>query len=396
MPDQEPVPTPEANGAQRPAPARARREATADRGAYDWSAGSDPLGGANGSPPPELPARPAPAAKPVVRQLESAPAPEAPDRWDEPTEQPVRHLHPERLVEAAEDAGFTSDQIAAFTTEELRAVVRAENRRAHQELRELRRQDNFAERGPVPTRQAAAGPPAGAAPVPPAGAAPPAAAVGRTDDPIGWAALAGLDLEDDVAAALRTAFQSFTDEISSLKSQLAAVEPAVRQVAETENRRRMGDVERQIEDWFAALKSPGVFGEGTARQLGLDSAFFAKRKAVLQEADRVFEASRRALPYEQCMKKAAATLFGVTGQPQKPAKSGPARQANGRFAAPAGDEFDDEVDRWRGSGLARPSGRGAEEPVAGADRAMRNLGRRMTDAGIEDGDGGVSLDDFLD
>lgn len=288
--------------------------------------------------------------KPITPAAPKTAAPAAPA-----SETPPRHSR--RLVQMAQDLGFSRADIDGSSSDELDAAVYHANRALHVERERQYRET---------AQQAATAPRTGAAPPP-------------SEDDLPWG-----EIVDPTTQERRAAKDADIAEplVRVLRDQAKAIKELREQVAylgQTEQRREVETTADRIDRFFAG-QDKATFGEGAGQEMA-DGPEYARRVAVLREAERLAGPKATKAQMLAKLNQASKNLFGTAAPaaPIPPSAPPPdrTREANGRFTQ--------EQERWIEAGVAKPTHRaGAEEPL-GKQRAINKLTSLMNEAGIEVG-----------
>jgi hypothetical protein len=275
--------------------------------------------------------------------------------------QPVANSHPQYLVDAAANWGFTSEEIAASPTHILAKTV-------HQLQRNL-----ILQRQQTTTAQTLAD------------------ATVRQPEPEPDIDL-GLSSEDletydpKIIGAIKKAASAPLSRVKQLENELAQ-----------ERHRSVARDNQQACDLIdAAFGRLGkdytrLFGDGAGRDLS-DQRQFKRRIATLQEAGIDMNRLNRATLVKQ-IREAADLLYGTGEAPAAPAAADPYTPA---LAKPAGTNGRISEQQWDAATLARPTQRSGSSEPAGDEKAVKNLTKNMRDAGmLEAGPDSDVLDGLL-
>lgn len=288
-------------------------------------------------------------AKPAATPAEPAPSQPSEPAFPPGAPKPQAGVHDPRLAAAARDYGFSDEEIAQYSPQELQAAVGASYRAwslAQQQWRQ-----------PEPAQ-------------PPPQKAP--------DEPqIDWGRHADETgsqrpfTEEDVSPAIAHVLKQQAKELASLKAQLAERQQA-------EQRREAETMAERLDRLFEGRSD--LFGKGAGRELRPESPEMLKRMGVLGVMERLSGS------IEQRYQKAVEAMYGaapVVASELEPKKPAPPRDPEtGRIISREESERRAAQERWQAGGLARPTQRVAADLPKGPQRAVRALAAHMRDSGL--------------
>lgn len=275
-----------------------------------------------------------------------APVPSSPPEEPEP---PPAVSHPRYLIQLALDHGFSDEEIASYSSEQLGSAVYHLQKQA----RELARQTSQERE----TQRALERPRDGRPELP----RPPESETGPAEEGL------GLD-ETQYDAGLINAFKKQQLQLKLLQEKLSHLDSR-------EQARANQTMTERVDAAFR--KHETTLGKGARRDLSADSPEYARRMAILGMVDR--DTSHRSL--EEKIDRAVEVLYG---QPQQPSPSAPT------------PELTRQQRRWQEGAIARPTHRVADAEQPGVKKATKSVAEKLAQlSGGPTDNGEADESDFL-
>lgn len=301
------------------------------------------------SPAPEVTLAAQYDAEATPDEASSTPAPVPASPPEEP-EPPPAVSHPRYLIQLALDHGFSDEEIASYSSEQLGSAVYHLQKQA----RELARQTSQERE----TQRALERPRDGR----PESSRPPESETGPAEEGL------GID-ETQYDPGIVSLFKKQQLELKLLKEKLGHLD-------NREQARANQTMTERVDQAFK--KHEGALGKGARRDLSADSPEYARRMAILGMVDR--DTSHRSL--EEKIDRAVEVLYGQSPQPSPPSVPTP--------------ELTRQQRRWQEGAIARPTHRVADAEQPGVKKATKSVAEKLAQlSGGPTDNGEADESDFL-